>query len=393
MSVVVTGLHDSLCKAVVSKAGINRLVFRPVSEVLSAARGHAGLGRSERVVWLYRTPWLLVNEGDTGTNPPLEQWLSVHRAVLRARRTLGNKLMLVNADQVSPFAVLSELGLQIKAAENGRAQADVIPVGAFPADLLMTVFNAIAPEYGDVFEALEALSWRPDEDVVAPAYTNVPSSEALQEVVRLLTDGHAATGLHEMLVQAQQEIEVQKVETASLRAELQQRIAQQSSEAREVARLAQLVQKEQAAHRDLSAQLQQERARAAEVQADQSAEIATLRADLQRRAVPDNRGDAREAARLAQLVQSEQAARRDLASQLQQERARVTELQAEQELLMQQMQQVQEELERYFLENRHLQCAIRESQQAMDAARCVISSMLLGADAKGQTPRVLAQVA
>lgn len=393
MSVVVTGLHDSLCKAVVSKAGINRLVFRPVSEVLSAARGHAGLGRSERVVWLYRTPWLLANEEDTGTNPPLEQWLSVHRAVLRARRTLGNKLMLVNADQVSPFAVLSELGLQSKAAENGTAQADVIPVGAFPADLLMTVFNAIAPEYGDVFEALEALSWRPDEDVVAPAYTNVPSSEALQEVVRLLTDGHAATGLHEMLVQAQQEIEVQKVETASLRAELQQRIAQQTSEAREVARLAQLVQKEQAAHRDLSAQLQQERARAAEVQADQSAEIATLRADLQRRAVPDNRGDAREAARLAQLVQSEQAARRDLASQLQQERARVTELQAEQELLMQQMQQVQEELERYFLENRHLQCAIRESQQAMDAARCVISSMLLGADAKGQTPWVLAQVA
>ncbi len=107
------------------------------------------------VLWLYRAPWAMLDASSTepaiGSKQALARWLEQNRAVLNMRRRLGDRLLLVNADRVSPQALRARLA---KADTPTDAPAPIPQAG-----VLGQLFELSAPRYWDVYEALEAVSW------------------------------------------------------------------------------------------------------------------------------------------------------------------------------------------------------------------------------------------
>lgn len=475
MSITITGLAQGACAALVRLAGEGVHVV-----AAEEALGATFASQPERVVWLYRAPWALPDTvADSAAQASragdvLQHWLEVHRAVLRKRRSLGRRLVLVNADRADWAALLAHLQLPCHTAALASGHDDLdLRSARVITDMLSQAFESVAPEHWDVFVALEALAWQaepPAEDgTETPPVAATVSEDVVLHLLQLLMDGRRLGGLSQALEGARELLALRtvqardtalqlsnlrlgtEVETSELRrartqadsrahgltlkldseraqgewllrqvAQLQQEVETLYLEKRELAEAglvgpalaeqvaslqAELQQRQEALGRArtaldaaqaesarLAQELTEERAHSQQLSLKPKAKdkvIAELQAQLTQ-ATQAGTERQQALAALREQVQALQAERLTFEERLASERARQAdpaELQAlreENALQVQQMQMVQEELERYFLENRQLQDALGQSQEALERARRLVSRLMEAVPAAGQ---------
>lgn len=162
METVVSGLDEAACREIVGPRLWTEAQIRWLAPDQFLEAGPT----SHRAIWFYRSPWEIVDGESRGESlaGTLEQWLTRNRSVLNLRRQCGEKLFLVNADNVSITALRAELGgtnsgdmpgsdssFSATEAENEKERKQVI----------RHLFEWMAPRHFEVTGALDAASWLP----------------------------------------------------------------------------------------------------------------------------------------------------------------------------------------------------------------------------------------
>jgi hypothetical protein len=344
--IVITGLGVEDCGAYIAAcngAG-KRWTYSAADELLAApALGSDGA----LVFWLYRAPWHLPPGG-----PMADEWLALHRRLLRGRAAFGGRLVLINADAEQPSDVLASLGL---AGDGVASSASRPAIDAGMSALLAKAFDWAAPEFWDVFEALESAAPPTGRMPLFRSALQAPGADQVLTLQRLVAAGAQAPSLASDLQSVQQQL------SAS-----QQLAEQGRTQALELERenellLLQLHQVQEELEQGFLDHRKQ-LAKADAAQAEQSGLLASLQVELSQQ--------------LEKVGVSAQAlsAAQQLADQ---GRTQVSELESENELLLLQLHQVQEELEQYFLDNRQLQQVMGQSRHSLDRARHLISRLML----------------
>lgn len=403
-------------------------------------------------VWFYRAPWAWLADGATGdVTTALQQWQAEQRAVLQLRRTLRQRLILVNIDRVPAQTLFERLGLAYN-DEPQHLYADPL------AATLAGVFEQMAPECWTLYEALEAASWLPEGEPEFRSNRALPTHAGLIELLDLVHAGrqlpNAQLQLHErdraisglrreaeqvrsaqhsrqedrervqaQLQRAQQALAEQQAEGQSLRdqqAALKQQLTlaladkQQAAQAFELSRsastplaeenqllLAQLQQVQEElekrhqaslAHEQQLSALQREvaQARAAQqaapqVQADHGAaqrykeeselllaQLHQVQEELEKRHL-ENQANHDKYTKLKKELDQTLAAKQQAGLETAGAVANAQALSEENELLLSQLHLVQEELENYYLANREILAAMDQSNHTLHRARKVIS--------------------
>ena len=195
--IVITGLGVEDCGAYIAAcngAG-KRWTYSAADELLAApALGSDG----PLVFWLYRAPWQLPPGG-----PMADEWLALHRRLLRGRAAFGGRLVLINADAEQPSDVLASLGL----AGDGVASSVSGPaIDAGMSALLAKVFDWAAPEFWDVFEALESAAPPTGRTPLFRSALQAPGADQVLTMQRLVAAGAQAPSLASDLQSTQQQL-------------------------------------------------------------------------------------------------------------------------------------------------------------------------------------------
>ena len=362
--IVLTGLSAEDCAAfgsACSKTG-NAWMHMPTALVL-ASPDLALEAAGQWVLWLYRGPWQL----QLGA-PAAEEWLAVHRQLLRQRADFGTRLVLVNVDADQPLAVLASLGLTHEVAEMFEPAVSTVGDVGLSA-FLAKIFDWAAPDFWDVFEALEASSPATGRLPVFRSALQMPSAEQVPLLHALVVAGAQApasraelAAAHQALGQAEAARDALRGDADQLALALRGAEALQAEQAAQLAALrAQLTQ--QADQLNLGAVALAEQIDAAKETRGELArrepELAEAHARGERLAATVKRRDhsLEQAHAKAAKVQADLTVAQQLAEQ---GKARAAELESENDLLLLQMRQVQEELEQRYLDSR---------QQKADADR------------------------
>lgn len=189
MHMILSGLNEKAALACLGHVDSAAVQWQPTS--LFLAEAELATDEQERQwVWLYRAPWSLMTMEDEQENAALlHRWQVQQRAVLQLRRHLRRGLLLVNADRVSTQALAGHLGL-VGATCTGEA-ASASPLSA----VLAGVFEQLAPECWELYEALEATSWLPEGAPEFRANREPAPVEALPELLDLLAQGQRLPAL------------------------------------------------------------------------------------------------------------------------------------------------------------------------------------------------------
>ena len=349
--IVITGLGVEDCGAYIAAcngAG-KRWTYSAADELLAApAQGSDGA----LVFWLYRAPWHLPSGG-----PMADEWLALHRRLLRGRAAFGGRLVLINADAEQPSDVLASLGLAGDGVAPMASSASGPAIDAGMSALLAKAFDWAAPEFWDVFEALESAAPPTGRMPLFRSALQAPGADQVLTLQRLVAAGAQAPSLASDLQSVQQQL------SAS-----QQLAEQGRTQALELERenellLLQLHQVQEELEQGFLDHRKQ-LAKADAAQAEQAGLLASLQAELNQQL--DKLGVSAQALSAAQQLAD-------------QGRTQVSELESENELLLLQLHQVQEELEQYFLDNRQLQQVMGQSRHSLDRARHLISRLMLPA--------------
>lgn len=418
MRVVVTGLVKDACKLVHHLVDAQaHVVSVAASDLLESLAAY----EQDSVIWFYRAPWMvpeLPHEDPQRVNGAgwLEQWLTVHRTLLRRRRVLGARLLLVNADVVEVTALLDALSLPRVASSTKGDESAAAGGGFNPGTCLASDFETALPEYCDVFEALEALAWRAGTGAV-PGLRSLQgcSEQSVLRAFQLMVDGQVASGLKAGLFEARDRLALLEAELDEQRAE-SELLKLQLGHLQEEVDLMHAQRRRQAAagtarpaggeeqRSRVGAELQPQSERAADAQTPARADalvaenlrlkqaLAALEdAHRQATAGPVVREQDRAQGHAAQeqlagvfKTREEELARaradRDMAleasrQELEQRQALLDDVQMDNEMLQLQLQQLQDEMERAFQEKRQMQALLRQSEHVLHRARKFVSRL------------------
>ena len=349
--IVISGLAVEDCGgyiATCNRSG-NRWSYSPADELLAApAQGADG----PLVFWLYRAPWQLPLGASVA-----DDWLALHRRLLRGRAAFGGRLVLINADAEQPLDVMTSLGL----ASDGIAPPMSITSGptldAGMSALLAKAFDWAAPEFWDVFEALESAAPPTGRTPLFRSALQAPGSDQVLALQRLVAAGAQAPALASDLLSVQHQLNAAQQLAEQGRSQVS---ALQGENELLLLQLHQVQEELEQGFLDHRKQL----AQADVLQAEQAGLQAKLQEELKQLA--EKLSVSAEALTAAQQTAD-------------QGRHQVSELESENELLLLQLHQVQEELEQYFLDNRQLQQVMGQSRHSLDRARHLISRLMLPA--------------
>lgn len=335
MHVILSGLNEQAALACLGHAEGAALQWQP-SSLFQAEAELATDDQPRQWVWLYRAPWaLLGTEDEPDSAALLHRWQVQQRAVLQLRRHLRRGLLLVNADRVSPQALAGHLGLD--AAVSTGEVAQVAPLSA----VLAGVFEQLAPDYWDLYEALEAAAWLPEGAPEFRTTRTAAPADTLPALLDLLVKGKHLPAVEVQLADIRAEQQSVSEENKLLLNQLHQ-----VQEELEKHYLDSQSLKEQLAERDKLLATKQETSRKAAAQADEARK--KLTADIQR-----------------------------LQQQLADKNAELQSTCEENELMLAQLHQVQEELENYYLANREILTTMGQYEQTLHRARRAIGQMAL----------------
>ncbi|WP_449431667.1 hypothetical protein [Pseudomonas putida] len=266
----------------------------------------ASVSEARQWVWLYRAPWAWLAEGNNvDVTAALQQWQAEQRAVLQLRRTLRQRLIMVNVDRVASQSLAERLGFSCAGEQSAAGAASPL------ASTLAGVFEQMDPECWTLYEALEAAAWLPVGEPEFRSNRVLPANEGLVELLELIHAGRQFPSVNQALNEREQAISGLSQEMQSART-----MAQSSQDEREL----------------LLGQLHQVQ------EALESRHLESLSLQDQHTAVKQE---------LAQTIAAHQQATEETVAA----RAGTQSLFKENELLLSQLHQVQEELEKRYLES------------------------------------------
>jgi len=210
-SIVVTGLPIEDCGdfcTACSSVG-SSWVYTTASELLAAPAPDGPL-----IFWLYRAPWQVLPGAVAA-----DDWLALHRRLLRQRAAFGQRLVLVNADAETPQAILSALGLTRDGAAPLLPQAPASTFDVEVAALLAKAFDWAAPEYWDVFEALESAAAATGRDPLFRDTLQAPAALHVSVLRSLVLEGALAPVWKADLLAQQQDVRQSQVRIKALESE------------------------------------------------------------------------------------------------------------------------------------------------------------------------------
>ncbi len=209
-------------------------------------------GASDPLVWLYQAPWALRVPDQPGREHNavalgLVHWYRQQRAALALRRTLGNRMLLVNADRVRGEELAAHLGLTsgsdrtagslgaYAGASAGRRPLED-PVGQGLAKL----FEWSLSHYWDLFEDLEATAWLPAGEPFFRRDLQPVTVEGIEQLLLQLQQGlsapqwgseldqsrQVATRLQQRLRETETALEHERDAHAEMREHLTRRVAE-----------------------------------------------------------------------------------------------------------------------------------------------------------------------
>ncbi|CAO1661576.1 hypothetical protein NYA30BAC_01314 [Halomonas sp. NYA30] len=407
---------ETLAEATTGSAGV---AVMPSQAWHEAVRQHEG---EQCWVWCFMAPWewaLMQPEA------PSEQhwlaWVEAQRQVLQLRRLLGPQLQFVRASQLPRFLAsldqaadqetLHDLPLLASAADSELATM----LAKIHLDMLPD--SQALESAWEVFETLEAAAWLPEgaaplfRDSLANTHVNWPL------LLPLLHAGCGAPALREQVSQQRQRAEQANEQVAEQTAYAQQCETQYSSLVSQHKKAQEEHEQELVALRTQQQASQREREEVEEENALLLAQLHHVQEELETYFLKQQTLEQREKTlqddvsqlqkRLAEqqaaldkaknerdqlakqqanqvqtTAQQHQKALDDVAQKLQtsetrlsQQQAEQSELQEENDLLLSQLHQVQEELERYFLTNREYQAAMGNARQTFTRARAQVSQL------------------
>lgn len=188
MQTLLSGLSEEASHAYVGAPldGAVSMDWQPASRFLSEAV-MATDNPARRWVWLYRAPWAWLAEGTSvDAAAALHQWQVQQRAVLQLRRHLRQHLILINVDRVTAPTLATLLGFSCRDEHLEAPSAS--PLVA----TLASLFEEMASEFWTLYETLEAVAWLPNGEAEFRSNRVSPPSEGLNELLELI---HAGTQL------------------------------------------------------------------------------------------------------------------------------------------------------------------------------------------------------
>ena len=367
MQTLLSGLNEQASRACVGAPldGAFSMDWQPASLFIAEAE-MAAYEPARQWVWLYRAPWAWLAEGDSvDAAAALQQWQAQQRAVLQLRRHLRQHLILVNVDRVAAQPLAERLGLPCYDEQSATAAATPM------ASTLASLFEQMAPECWTLYEALEAAAWLPKGEPDFRSNRVLPPKEGLGELLELIHAGR-------QLPSASQQLDERNKTLQCVGEELKSTQARADSALREAG--IQLAERERAIQ-DLRREM--DKALAAEQSCQEESELllaqlhqvqeelekhyldnvslkdqhATLKQELAQATADQQQltkelDIAREAATKAEQARGklaeEEARLRKEAVDI---RAGSQSLTEENELFLAQLHQVQEELEKHYLDN------------------------------------------
>lgn len=332
---------------------------------------------NQRLIWLYRGPWSLLAVSANQPNGRCleipQQWLKWQRNILALRKSSSNTLLLVNRDTTTAHDLITSLGLKPNLSsrqDHPRHQELSVVFGK--------LIEWITPYYWDVFEALEAAAWIPEGIPFFRHLLSPPPTDILDQVTALMAAGYRQP-------ETQAEVSNLKQENDILTQQLHQveeKLKNLSIENRKsVAAL-------KKTNEDLLTQIQKEQCEKIKQENDLLIQqLYQVQDELEKSMIKNNERIAaliKENEDLTMQTQQTQLAsnqqKTQFLKQIQQEKEQFTkkndELKQENELLIQQLHQVQDELERYHLANKQMQTTLAQSKQTMGKTRIIISNFI-----------------
>ncbi|GAB6059467.1 hypothetical protein [Desulfonatronum parangueonense] len=343
-------------------------------------------------IWLYRAPWMQVVAGGSDDEMSiaglLDQWRHEQRTVLNLRPILGNRLVLINVDQVAVQEIRTKLGLALW--QGDPAEETSLPPAT--ATCAAKLFEWCRPRDWDLFEALEASAWHGEGKPCFRQDLQPPDDTAFTGILSVIQNGLGYSLLRDQLQKAEQDLELLQAERDAQVGKL----SHAENEKRELAQenellLAQLHQVQEELERSYLSQTEakNEQDRQTQALAEKDAQIAKLtrerdnlskdQKELQQKSAAEGkqiqelRKNAEEHQAQITKLTKERDAQVDKLSHAENEKR---ELAQENELLLAQLHQVQEELERYYLANQELIAGLDRSTLTMHRARAAISRKL-----------------
>lgn len=352
MEIVLSGLDEDACKAMVGDVlwAQDSVGWLAPDRFLDTPANAAGIPSGSRAVWLYRSLAAMSARAVDESAPrdlqaELDVWLRRNRSALNLRQRFGKGLLFVNVDKVSPADLRAELTGDTAHTNDGHESKAADNVGHVVEDLVGHLFEWISPRYCEVFESLEAASWSL-HGVPEFRSNTTPDEAQLIALLELLRLGAESSGSHERIDDHEQTRPGLKQGSAAVKGEFQlaPRSASQSASAQnfqgDYDRLQQDNEKLQLQLHQVQEELEQYFFQSRDTQSLLEAERMTVV----------------EARRVAQEEQ---------------QKMRQCELDARQEdeLLLVQLHQVQEELERHYLDNTELRKQLAAEGKTLAAAQ------------------------
>lgn len=151
-----------------------------------------------RWVWLYRAPWnaiALTNYIDIGEE--LERWLLQHKQLLNIYHHNPAAITIVNIDTLDSTLFKPAYVTPI----NATLTNSEVAVGG---TIISSIFANLAPHYWDVFEALEAINWRPNGDPIFRHSTPAISEGELVQFLEIIRSANRIQVVEQALANEQQ---------------------------------------------------------------------------------------------------------------------------------------------------------------------------------------------
>jgi hypothetical protein len=300
----------------------------------------------------------------------LAQWFQHQRAALSIRRTLGERVLLVNADRISGTELLAELG--VPAAERAQGADAALSVDESLGSGLAKLFDWSLPQYWDLFEDLEASAWLPNGEPLFRHRLQPESVEGMERFIQTLQQGLRFPGLRAELDHQVRTLAEAQAQRRNLEATLE-RERQQLLDTRE-----RLTQRSDVLERNLTqaeserTALEEERDRLALALDSERSRVSEMEQALSE--MREQVGQAKETA--AALGASKAALEAEYQSHATQAIAREQALTQENERLSAEVDHLKDALEGQSAANRELRARLSRSTETLDRARVQLCKQL-----------------
>lgn len=369
--VFISGVSEDTATAYLGHALFQALNAKWVAPEQSVALAQED--ESAHWLWLYQPPWQLTD----AAQPEWAAWIAQHQAALRLQRVAGPRLYVVNAARTPVAALAEALNVSAACPASQEAPSYLNALAALCAGVGATL-PGVNQAWG-LYETLEATAWLPSG--MAPEFRASLSVDepALASLLQVVSAGVRAP----TMAQAHQATQAALEDIQQREQTLQQTTSQQKADLQtlreELQTLKETHQALQASHQSLQEThraTSEEHKEATEENDLLLAQLHHVQEELEKYFLEGQQQQLETYTRESEKELAELRAQvATLKTSLNSAQTEHTELQEENELLLAQLHQVQEELERYYLANQEFQNGIHASEVTLHRARQVISRM------------------